>query len=258
MRAWTLFLDSIERGTSRRVYHRRPWLFDASQLGGAPSWLLAPWLWHASVSSDRSAQCDCLSKKNTQAEELAGRLKIRHPEFKERGLFVRFRCVGFPLAEVSYRIETISVRSPRVENSSMATLLGPLLAAMILAQASGRPPIAGEVVDDQGKPVANVRVVFYVRPSVSGKEYQAEAQARTDAGGQFRMNLPPLGRVFIGGISFLAYRPGSAITAKSYFPKPYRLVIAEARTADHPDRGPGRPADRRGADHPADLGRLQR
>ena len=107
----------------------------------------------------------------------------------------------------------------------MATLLGPLLAAMILAQTSGRPPIAGEVVDDQGKPVADVPVVFYVPPSVSGKEYQAEAQARTDAGGQFRMNLPSLGRVFVGGINFLAYRPGSAITAKSYYPKPYRLVM---------------------------------
>ena len=107
----------------------------------------------------------------------------------------------------------------------MATLLGPLLAAMILAQASGRPPIAGEVVDDQGKPVADVPVVFYVPHSVSGKEYQAEAQARTDAGGQFRMNLPSTGRMFVGGINFLAYRPGSAITAKSYYPQPYRLVM---------------------------------
>ena len=33
-----LFLVSIERGTSRRVYHRRP------SVGS-----LAPWLWHASV-----------------------------------------------------------------------------------------------------------------------------------------------------------------------------------------------------------------
>jgi len=41
MQAWTLFLVSIERGTSRRVYHRRPWLSDTSQLGGAPCWLLA-------------------------------------------------------------------------------------------------------------------------------------------------------------------------------------------------------------------------
>ena len=41
MQAWTLFLVSIERGTSRRVYHRRPWLFDTSQFGVAPCWLLA-------------------------------------------------------------------------------------------------------------------------------------------------------------------------------------------------------------------------
>ena len=36
-----LFLVSIERGTSRRVYHRRPWLSDMSQLGGAPCRFLA-------------------------------------------------------------------------------------------------------------------------------------------------------------------------------------------------------------------------
>ncbi|MGA7498959.1 MAG: hypothetical protein WBX00_19700, partial [Isosphaeraceae bacterium] len=40
-----LFLVSIERGTSRRVYHRRPWLSDMSQLGGAPlSVPCASWL----------------------------------------------------------------------------------------------------------------------------------------------------------------------------------------------------------------------
>ena len=36
-----LFVVSIERGTSRRVYRRRPWLSDKSQLGGAPCRLLA-------------------------------------------------------------------------------------------------------------------------------------------------------------------------------------------------------------------------
>ena len=41
MQAWILFLVSIERGTSRRVYHRRPWLSDMSQLGGAPCRFLA-------------------------------------------------------------------------------------------------------------------------------------------------------------------------------------------------------------------------
>ena len=36
-----LFLVSIERGTSRRVYHRRPWLSDMSPPGGAPCRFLA-------------------------------------------------------------------------------------------------------------------------------------------------------------------------------------------------------------------------
>ncbi len=124
----------------------------------------------------------------------------------------------------------------------MATLIGPVLAVMILAQTSGPPPIAGEVVDDQGKPVADVPVVFYVFPSVSGKEYQAEARAVTDAAGQFRMNLPSTGRMFITGINFLAYQPGSAITAKSYYPQPYRLVMRkpEPRTirVEGPDGQP--------------------
>lgn len=56
----------------------------------------------------------------------------------------------------------------------MAMLLGRLLAVLILAQGSGPPPMAGEVVDDQGKPVADVPVVFYVPPNLSGEEYQAE------------------------------------------------------------------------------------
>jgi hypothetical protein len=41
MQAWTLFMVSIDRGTSSRVNHRRPWLTDTSQFGGAPCWLLA-------------------------------------------------------------------------------------------------------------------------------------------------------------------------------------------------------------------------
>jgi hypothetical protein len=39
--AGILFLVSIERGISRRVYHRRPWLSDMSQLGNVPCRFLA-------------------------------------------------------------------------------------------------------------------------------------------------------------------------------------------------------------------------
>jgi hypothetical protein len=103
-------------------------------------------------------------------------------------------------------------------------------------------PIAGEVVDDQGKPVADVPVVFYVPLSVSGKEYQAEAQGRTDVGGRFSMRLPPLGRMFIGGMNFLAYQSGWAITAKSLYPSPYRLVMRRPDPRDIRVEGPdGKP-----------------
>ena len=54
MQAWVLFLVSIERGTSRRVYHRRPWLSDMSQLGGTPCRFLAPLAVTRVGVSDRS------------------------------------------------------------------------------------------------------------------------------------------------------------------------------------------------------------
>jgi hypothetical protein len=119
------------------------------------------------------------------------------------------------------------------EGGSMTMLLGPLLAVMVLAQASADRTVAGEVVDEQGKPIADVPVVFYVAPNVTGKEYQAEAKTSTDAGGQFRLKLPPLGRTYAGDMNFLAYRPGSALTATAYFARlTYRLVLrkAEPRT----------------------------
>ena len=49
-------------------------------------------------------------------------------------------------------------------------LLSALLAA-VLAQPQPDRTMSGTVVDDQGKPVADVTVVFHVPPSVSGKEY---------------------------------------------------------------------------------------
>ncbi len=48
---------SIGRGTSHRVYHRRPWLSEISKVGGAPNRFLArPVSYCASVSSDRSVE----------------------------------------------------------------------------------------------------------------------------------------------------------------------------------------------------------
>jgi hypothetical protein len=81
----------------------------------------------------------------------------------------------------------------------MLTLLGFVLAAIVLAQTpnDGTIAIAGAVVDDTGKPLGDVLVVYYAAPVVSGREDQAEAQTRTDAGGQFRMKVPAYKRMHI-------------------------------------------------------------
>ena len=124
----------------------------------------------------------------------------------------------------------------------MLTLLGPMLAVIVLAQAPNDLTVAGEVVDDTGKPLADVAVVYYAAPVVSGNEDQAEAQTRTDAGGQFRMKIPAYRRTDIAGMNFLAYRRGLAITAKSIYPRPYRLVLRKPEPQTIQIEGPdGRP-----------------
>ena len=124
----------------------------------------------------------------------------------------------------------------------MLTLLCPVLAVIVLAQARNDLPVAGEVVDDTGKPLADVAVVYYAAPVVSGSEDQAEAQTRTDAGGQFRMKIPAHRRTEIAGMNFLAYRRGLAITAKSAFPRPDRLVLRKPEPRTIQIEGPdGRP-----------------
>ena len=61
-------------------------------------------------------------------------------------------------------------------------LLGALPAA-VLAQAQPDRTVPGQVVDDQGKPVAGVRVVLYAPPMWQGLENTAETETATDAGG---------------------------------------------------------------------------
>ncbi len=107
----------------------------------------------------------------------------------------------------------------------MMMFLGPLLAAMVFAQAQPDRTATGEVVDDQGKPVADAQVVLYAPPLVWGKENAAEAQTRTDAQGQFHLKIPPLGRTVVNGVNYLAYRPGLAISANAYFGRPHRLIL---------------------------------
>ncbi|MGP0062323.1 MAG: carboxypeptidase regulatory-like domain-containing protein [Isosphaeraceae bacterium] len=124
----------------------------------------------------------------------------------------------------------------------MLMLLSPLLAVMVFAQAQPARTTTGEVVDDQGKAVADAQVVLYAPPLVSGKEDTAEAQTRTDAKGQFDLKIPPFRRIGVNGVNFLAYRPGLAISAKEYFRRPHRLVLEKPEPRPVRVEGPeGRP-----------------
>lgn len=109
----------------------------------------------------------------------------------------------------------------------MNILLGPLLAMMVLVQAQPARTATGEVVDDEGKAVADAQVVLYAPPLLFGKENAAEARTTTDALGRFRLNTPALGRTLVNGVNYLAYRPGLALSANAYFRRPHRLVLQE-------------------------------
>ncbi|MFI5459026.1 MAG: hypothetical protein ACHRXM_26655 [Isosphaerales bacterium] len=96
----------------------------------------------------------------------------------------------------------------------MITLFGSLLAAALLAQAQADRLVTGDVVDGDGKPVSGAQVVLYAPPVSYGKGDPVEVQTKSDALGKFSLKVPPLGRILINGVNFLAYRPGVAITAQ--------------------------------------------
>jgi Carboxypeptidase regulatory-like domain len=107
----------------------------------------------------------------------------------------------------------------------MMTFLGPLITVVLLAQAPAARGIAGEVVDDQGKPVADAQVVLYSPPTAYGQGESVEVRATSDAQGKFNLKVPPLKRIVVNGVQFFAYLPGAAITSLAYMRSPYRLVL---------------------------------
>ncbi len=123
----------------------------------------------------------------------------------------------------------------------MMAFFGALIAAALFAQApAGRGP--SEVVDDQGKPVADAQVVFYSPPTVYGTGDPVEAQTRSDSEGRFSLKVPRLKRILVNGVNFLAYHPDLAITTHPFARPPYRLVLEKPlpRTVlvDGPDGKP--------------------
>ncbi len=107
----------------------------------------------------------------------------------------------------------------------MMAIVGPLLAAALVAQAQPDKPRTGEVVDGQGKPVAGARVIFYSPPVGYGKGDPVEVETRTDAAGKFSLKVPPLKRILVNGVNYLAYHPGLSITAQAFFRPPIRLAL---------------------------------
>jgi len=120
----------------------------------------------------------------------------------------------------------------------MMALLGSLLAAALVTQAQADRSVTGDTVDGQGKPVSGAQVVFYAPPVSYGKGDPVEMPTKSDAKGKFSLKVPPLGRILVNGVNFLAYRPGLAITAQFYARRPYRLVLEKPQPRTVKVEGP--------------------
>ena len=110
----------------------------------------------------------------------------------------------------------------------MMSLFGPLLAAAIVAQFQGGA-LEGAVVDEAGKPVADAQVAFFAPAPWGGKVQPAEARARTDAGGRFRLAVPLLTGVYLGRSRVWVYRSGLGITAAPVHGLSRALVLRSAK-----------------------------
>jgi hypothetical protein len=109
----------------------------------------------------------------------------------------------------------------------MMSLVAPIVAAALMAQAPANREFSGEVVDGQGKAVAGAQVVFRVRPEA--KSDPVEVRTTSDDHGAFRLNIPLPGRSLARELNFLAYRPGLAIGAVGLVQTPHRIVLHEPK-----------------------------
>ena len=120
----------------------------------------------------------------------------------------------------------------------MMTFYGVLVAAAFLGQVQVNQPATGEVVDDQGKPIANAEVVLYSPPTSYGKGTSVEVRAKSGTQGKFNLIVPRFERIYTNGVHFFAYRAGLAITAQPYGRPPYRLVLEKPRPRTVKVEGP--------------------
>ena len=129
----------------------------------------------------------------------------------------------------------------------MTTLLGPILAAALVAQIHGLE-LQGKVVDDQAKPVAAHQVVIHIPVPWSGKSEPLEVRATTDTEGTFRFIMPSPRRVNHLRALIWAFHPALAITVVARLGELPRLLAlrksaVKTITIEGPD---GRPIAGRG------------
>jgi hypothetical protein len=123
----------------------------------------------------------------------------------------------------------------------MTILFGSILATTLVAQLQGGA-IEGRVVDDQGKPVADVQVELFAPSPLEQNAGPVEVRSRTNSTGRFHLVTPPLGRTSMNGLTVWAYRPGSAITAAPSDRQPLDLVLRKPQPRTVRVEGPeGRP-----------------
>ncbi len=119
------------------------------------------------------------------------------------------------------------------------TLFSSILMTALVAQLPGEM-IQGKVVDDEGKPAADARVFYFAPRPWNGGGNLVEVATKTDATGRFRLAAPPRKRA--NWFLIWAYRPGSAIAAKSSNTPPFDLVLRQPRPRKVQVEGPdGRP-----------------
>ncbi len=119
---------------------------------------------------------------------------------------------------------------PRATSPHVTTLPLSLFFLALIAQTNPARPMKGDVVDGEGKPIANARVVLYAPPVAYLKGDPVEVEAKTNADGQFSLVIPPLERAVMNGIHFLAYSPGQAIGAVDLRRNRVVLQAPHART----------------------------
>ena len=99
--------------------------------------------------------------------------------------------------------------------------------------------LAGRVIDEQGKPVADAQVVLFTPRSILGSGEPVEVETKTDPGGHFQFVFPRRKRA---ASRLWTYRPGSAIAVRASNTPPFDLVLRRPQPRTVTIVGPdGRP-----------------